>query len=286
MIGQRLGHYRIVEKIAAGRMVEVYRSHDEQLDRDVALKVLHLGMLRDKPARKQFHKEVVTLAKLNHPNIETVFEFGTQDRVDYLIMELIPGTALSEWLKGGPLPEEETVRLGTQIAHGLVAAHEQGVVHRDLKPGNLMVTPDGRLKILDFGLARLLRPTQAVDVRQSITADTGTLTGTVPYMSPEQLRGEHADARSDIYAAGAVLYEAATGRRPFPQTHGPTLVGAILNQKPEPPSSVNRQLTLGIGTVILKALEKERQARYQSAAELRAALETLSATRVGIEAIL
>ena len=241
MIGQRLGHYRIVEKIGTGRMVEVYRSHDEHLDRDVALKVLPRGTLRDKPARKQLHKEALTLAKLNHPNIETVFEFGTQDMVDYLVMELIPGTALSEWLKGGPLPEEETVRLGTQIAHGLVAAHEQGVVHRDLKPGNLMVTPDGRLKILDFGLSRLLRPTQAVDVRQSITADTVTLTGTVPYMSPEQLRGEHADARSDIYAAGAVLYEAATGRRPFPQTHGPTLMGAILNQKPEPPSSVNRK---------------------------------------------
>jgi len=278
MIGQRLGHYRIVEKIGAGGMVEVYRSHDEQLDRDVALKVLLRGTLRDEEERKQFRKEALTLAKLNHPNIETIFEFGTQDRVDYLAMELIPGTTLSETLKGGPLPEHETVRLGTQFAHGLVAAHEQGVVHRDLKPGNLMVTPDGRLKILDFGLARLLRPVLAVGVGQSVTTVTATLTRTVPYLSPEQLRGEHADARSDVYAAGAVLYEAATGRRPFPQTHGPTLVGAILHQKPEPPSWVNRQLTLGIETVILRALEKDRQARYQSAAELRAALETLSTT--------
>jgi serine/threonine-protein kinase len=138
-----------------------------------------------------------------------------------------------------------------------------------------MLTPDGNLKILDFGLARLLRPTQAVDVRHSVTAGIETLTGTVAYMSPEQLRGEHTDPRSDIYAAGAVLYKAATGQRPFPQTHGPTLIGGILHQIPELPSLVNHQLTLGIDSVILKALEKKPQGRYQSAAELRAALETL-----------
>jgi serine/threonine-protein kinase len=257
-------------------MVEVFRSHDEQLGRDVALKVLVRGTLRDERARNHFRREALLLSKLNHPNIEAFFEFGTHDNVDYLAMELIPGTTLSERLKRGPLPEQEAVRLGTQFAHGLAGAHDQGVVHRDLKPGNLMVTPDGRLKILNFGLARFLSPTQAVDVWQSVTL---ALRGTLPYASPEQLRGEHPDARSDIYAAGAVLYEAATGRRPFPETHGPTLMGAILHQKPEPPSSVNRELTQGIETVILKALEKEPQARYQSAAELRAALETLIATR-------
>ena len=279
MIGQRLGHYRIVEMIGAGGMGKVYRASDEQLDRDVALKVFSPGTLRDEAARKQFRRDALALARLDHPNIETVYEFGTQDIVDYLAMELVPGTTLRERLRGGPLPEHETVCLGTQLAHGLAVGHEQGIVHRDLKPGNLMVTPDGHLKILDFGLARLLRPTQAVDVRHSVIADMGALTGTVPYMSPEQLRGEHADARSDIYAAGAVLYEAATGRCPFPQKHGPTLMGAVLHQIPEPPSSANRQLTLGIESVILKALEKRPQARYQSAAELRAALETLMATR-------
>jgi eukaryotic-like serine/threonine-protein kinase len=278
MIGQRLGHYRIVEKIGKGDTFEVYRSHDEQLDRDVALKVLRRGTLRDEPARKEFREEILTLAKLNHPNIETVFEFGTQDREDYLAMELIPGTTLSEKLKPGPLPEHDLVRLGTQFAQGLIAAHEQGVVHSDLKPGHIMVTPDGRLKILDFGLARLFRLVRADDARHCVPEASGTFAGTLPYLSPEQLRSEHADARSDIYAAGAVLYEASTGRRPFPQTHGPTLLGAILHQKPEPPSSVNRQLTLGIETLILKALEKERHARYQSAAEFRAALETLGAT--------
>jgi len=279
MIGQRLGCYRIVEKIGAGGVAEVYRARDERLGRDVALKVLHPGTLRDEAGRKQFRNDALALARLNHPNIETFFEFGTQGRVDYLAMELIPGTTLSEKLKGGPLPEHEIVHLAKQFAHGLAVAHEQGVVHRNLKPGNLMVRSDGGLKILDFGLARLLRSAQAVDVRQSVTTDTGTLTRTVPYMSPEQVRGEHADARSDIYGAGAVLYEAATGRRPFPQTHGPTLIGAILHQIPEPPSSINCQLTLGMESVILKTLEKKPLARYQSAAELRAALEALSATR-------
>ncbi len=276
MIGQTLGHYRIIAMIGAGGRGEVYRAHDEQLDRDVALKVLPAGTLADEAARKQFRKEALALAKLNHPNIETVFEFSTQDSVDFLAMELIPGISVSEKLKQGPLPEKEIVHLGMQFAEGLAAAHEQGVVHRDLKPGNLMITPDGRLKILDFGLAKLLNPTPDLDVTQSVTSRTGTVSGTVPYMSPEQLRGLSVDARSDIYAAGAVLYEMATGQRPFPQTHGPTLMGAILHEAPASPSSTNRQVTPGLESMILKALEKEPQRRYQSARELRAALEGLA----------
>jgi serine/threonine protein kinase len=204
MIGKTLGHYRIVEKIGAGGMGEVYRARDEQLDRDVALKVLPAGTLGDDAARKQFRKEALALAKLNYPNIETIFEFGSRDGVDFLAMELIPGQPLGEKLKDGPLEQQEIVRLATQLADGLTAAHEQGVIHRDLKPANLFVTPDGRLKILDFGLARLVHPELAGDVTRSITMETGTVSGTVPYMPPEQLRGLPADARSDIYAAGAV----------------------------------------------------------------------------------
>src|SRR5215475_12893346 len=277
MIGQVFGHYRIIEKIGAGGMGEVYRAHDEQLDRDVALKILPLGALADENARKQFRKEALALAKLNHPNIETVHEFSTQSGIDILVMELIPGASLNEQLKGGPLPGKELVYLGTQFVEGLAVAHDQGIVHRDLKPANLMVTPDGRLKILDFGLAQLLQPTQALDITLSITTGTSKVSGTVPYMAPEQLRGESTDVRTDIYAAGAVLYEMATGRRPFPQTHGPTLMGAILHEAPIPPSSANPHIVPGLERVILKTLEKDPSRRYQSARELRVALEGVGA---------
>src|SRR5580704_15813967 len=278
MIGKILGHYRIVEKIGAGGMGEVYRARDEQLDRDVALKVLPAGTLGDDAARKQFRKEALALAKLNYPNIETIFEFGSQDGVDFLAMELIPGQPLGEKLKDGPLEQQEIVRLATQLADGLTAAHEQSVIHRDLKPANLFVTPDGRLKILDFGLARLVHPELAGDVTRSITMETGTVSGTVPYMPPEQLRGLPADARSDIYAAGAVLYEMATGQRPFPQKQSAELMGAILHQAPPAPSSVNPHVSPGLESVIAKMLEKEPGQRYQSAREFRVAMETASST--------
>jgi len=157
MIGQLLGHYRIVEKIGAGGMGEVYRAHDEQLERDVALKVLPVGMLADETARRRFRKEALALAKLNHPNIETIYEIATQDGVDFLAMELIAGLTLSQKMSGGLLPNQETLKLGTQIAEGLNAAHERGVVHCDLKPGNVMVTSNGHAKVLDFGLARFFQ---------------------------------------------------------------------------------------------------------------------------------
>ncbi len=277
MIGKTISHYRIVEKIGAGGMGEVYRAHDEQLDRDVALKILPAGLLADEAARKQFRKEALALAKLNHPNIETVYEFGSQDGVDFLAMELIPGQSLSARIKEGPLAEREIVRLGTQLAEGLAAAHDQGVIHRDLKPGNLFVTPDGRLKILDFGLARLIHPELANDVTRSITVESGTISGTVPYMPPEQLRGEPTDARSDIYSAGAVFYEMAAGQRPFPQTQGPQLMGAILHQEPAPATSINPRISSGLDAVMRKALDKTPSQRYQNAGELRVALESVTA---------
>src|SRR5271168_1120907 len=272
MIGQRLSHYTIVEKIGAGGMGVVYRAHDEQLDRDVAIKVLPRGSLTDETARKRFRKEAMALARLNHPNIATVHEFGTQDDSDFLVTEYIPGITLDTKLARGPLPPAEVVRLGAQLAAGLAAAHQQGIIHRDLKPGNLRITTDGRLKILDFGLAQFMP--QASEQGQTVTLTKSQETsGTLPYMSPEQLSGEGADARSDIWAAGAVLYEMSTGKRPFPQSVPALLINAILNQAPAAPSQENPEVPDALDAVILKALAHQPGLRYQSAGELGVDLE-------------
>lgn len=274
-IGQIIGHYRIVEHIGGGGMGVVYRAHDEQLDRDVALKVLPAGTLTDHTARRRFRKEALTLAKLNHPNIAMVFEFGSQEGLDFLVMELIPGETLEQKLKAGPLPYKDIVRLGLQLAEALTAAHAQGVVHRDLKPANLIVTPQGRLKILDFGLAGFVHTGTTGDITQSVS-ERNAVTGTLPYMSPEQLRSDPVDALSDIYSAGAVLYEMATGRRAFPESQAPRLIDAILHDAPSAPSTINPQISRTLEKVILKALEKDPARRCQSAEEIHAALEGMT----------
>jgi|HubBroStandDraft_6_1064221.scaffolds.fasta_scaffold01193_12 serine/threonine protein kinase/tetratricopeptide (TPR) repeat protein len=272
MLGQRLSHYTIVEKIGAGGMGVVYRAHDEQLDRDVAIKVLPRGSFTDESARKRFRKEALALARLNHPNIATVHEFGTQDDTDFLVTEYIAGITLDVKLARGPLPPPEVVRLGGQLAAGLAAAHQQGIIHRDLKPGNLRLTTDGRLKILDFGLAQLIP--HPSDQGQTVTLTKSQETsGTLPYMSPEQLSGEGANARTDIWAAGTVLYEMSTGKRPFAQTVPALLINAILNQAPAPPSQLNPDVPDALDAVILKALAHQPALRYQTAGELAVDLE-------------
>ncbi len=275
MTGKTLSHYRVMEQIGAGGMGQVYRARDERLERDVALKVLPAGALADEAARKRFRKEALALSQLNHPNIATVHDFDTQDGVDFLVMELIPGVTLSDQVAQGALPEKDVVRLGVQLAQGLAAAHERGVVHRDLKPGNLRITSDGRLKILDFGLAKLLEHSSDLGQTRSETGAMGP-SGTLPYMAPEQLLDEKVDARSDIYAAGVVLYELATGQRPFRESHGPRLMDSIIHQVPEPPSTVSRRVSPGMESIILKALDKDPKRRYQSAQELAVDLERLT----------
>lgn len=276
-LGRTIAHYQVVEKLGGGGMGVVYRAHDEQLDRDIALKVLPLGLIADESARKRFHNEALALAKLNHPCIETIHDFGSEAGLDFLVMELVHGEPLSKRLLDGPLDETQTRRLGAQLAEGLAAAHAQGVIHRDLKPSNLHVTPDGRLKILDFGLAKLFHPEREIDHTQSVD-DTHSVSGTLPYMSPEQLRGETVDARSDIYGAGAVLYEMVTAQRPFPDTQPTRLIDAILHSSPPPLSSRGAVASPSLESIIFKALEKEPARRYQSARELLAALESSSST--------
>jgi serine/threonine protein kinase len=276
LVGQNVGRYRIVEEIGAGGMGVVYRAHDERLDRDLALKVLSPGTLDDPAARKRFRNEALVLSRLNHPAIQTIHDFETQDGIDFLISELVPGTSLDARIEAGPLPEREVIRLGVQLAQGLAAAHGEGVLHRDLKPANLRVTPDGRLKILDFGLATLSR-----DLLMSMTTATGagdangSVGGTLPYMSPEQLLSEKMDERSDIYSAGAVLYEMSTGRRAFPDSVTTRLTNAILHEHPASPASLNKKLSPELERIILKCLEKDPELRYQSAKELAADLRRM-----------
>lgn len=279
LVGTRLGHYLIQEKIGGGGVGEVYRARDEHLSRDVAVKVLSPGTLVDAQARRNFRREALTLSKLNHPAIAIVHDFDSDAGIDFLVTEYLPGTSLAERLSNGPLPEEDTVRLATQLVEGIAAAHGQGIVHRDLKPGNLHVMPDGRLKILDFGLARpaaVLGPGSPTDS----TSDTPSVSGTLFYMSPEQLRGEPVNERTDIYSVGAVLYEMATGRVPFQSKVVSRLIDSILHDAPLAPSRLRHELSNQLEQIILKCLEKEPPDRYQSALELLTDVRRASRTSV------
>lgn len=276
MLGQALSRYTIREQIGAGGMGVVYLAHDEQLDRDVALKVLPRGSLGNEAARKRFRNEALALAKLNHPNIETVFDFGTENDVDFLVTEYIAGVTLDAKLAAGALPEKQVLTLGSQLAEGLETAHAHNFVHRDLKPGNLRLTPDNRLKILDFGLARLVGPVS--ETAETKTAgDTDRLMGTLAYMAPEQLRGEKIDPRSDIWAVGVILFECATGSRPFAEQQMPQLIDAIVREQPRPPSSLNRNVSQGLDNIVLKCLEKDVEHRYQTVRDLLVDLRRMSA---------
>ena len=276
LIGLEFGHYRIIEKIGSGGMGVVFRAHDEHLDREVAIKVLTPGTITDEAARKHLRKEALVLSKLNHPNIATVYDFDTQSGVDFLVMEYIPGITLKMKLATGALPEKEVLRLGMQLSQGLAAAHEHGVVHRDLKPGNLRLTSDGRLKILDFGIAKLGQPlTETAETESSL--QTHSISGTLPYMAPEQLSGEEVDARTDIHGAGFVLYEMATGQRPFAEVQSGQLIGALMHKPPTPPTMLNPKVSVELERIIGKCVEKDPENRYQSAKELEVDLRGLIA---------
>jgi len=271
MIGTTLSHYRILESIGAGGMGEVYRAHDLHLDRDVAVKVILRGSFADSTARERFRREAHVLSRLSHPGVATIFDFDTQDDVDFLVMEYVPGGTLQSRLERAPLELEELTRIGAEIGDALEDAHRRGILHRDLKPGNVVLTASGTPKILDFGLAGLLHQAHtATDLTRP-----GTILGSLPYMSPEQLRGDPDDSRTDVYAFGAVLYEMATGRRPFEKDRPEALMFEILHNTPRPPRAHRPEVPGELERLIESCLNKEPAMRPASAAEVSQGLRRI-----------
>lgn len=274
--GRVLGHYRLVERIGEGGMGIVYRGYDEHLQREIAVKLLPASVVRDESARRRFRKEALTLARLNHPNIETLHGFEADGDVDFLVMEYVPGITLASRLARGPMRESELLEYAIQLASALEEAHKHGVIHRDLKPGNIIINPSGQLKILDFGLARLLSSGDDSDT------STGNLTvaGTLPYVSPEELSGSPIlDSRSDLYSCGVVLYEMATGKRPHNEASVAALLAAILHREPPSVRSLNPAISPELEAIIRKAMDKDPALRYQSARELKVDLQRLVSGR-------
>jgi len=275
--GDRLGRYEILEPLGAGGMGEVYRARDHELDRDVAVKVLPEAVARDPDRLARFKREAKAVARLSHPSILEIYDFGRQDDVSYTVTELLEGEDLSDHLQsvGGPMPWKEVRRVGAAVADGLAAAQGNGVVQRDLKPSNIMICSDGRVKILDFGLARFHEPATPEAETASATpalSTPGTVMGTVGYMSPEQVRGEAADARSDIFSLGCVLYEMLSGHRTFKRDTSAETMTAILREEPESFTEAGVEVAPEVAEIVERCLEKNPDRRFQSAADLAFAL--------------
>src|SRR5215468_2314917 len=278
--GTRIDDYEVETLIGSGGMGEVYRARDIRLKRAVAIKVLPQFVSNDPDRLRRFEQEAQAAAALNHPNIVAVFQLGTYQGTPYMVLELLEGQNLRERLSAGALSASKVVEYGVQISRGLAAAHEKGIVHRDLKPENLFLTKDERVKILDFGLAKLTGvadaqvqteiPTRRVDT------DPGVVMGTVGYMSPEQLRGQAVDHRSDIFSFGAIFYEMLSGRRAFHGGSRAETMSAILKEDPPDLSETNKNIAPALERVVHHCLEKNREARFHSASDLAFALEALS----------
>ena len=286
--GTRLGPYEIVAAVGAGGMGEVYRARDARLGRDVAVKVLPESLARDTDRLRRFEQEARAVAALNHPNILAVFDVGSHDGSPYLVSELLDGETLRDRLLGGPVPARKAVELLAQVAEGLAAAHEKGVIHRDLKPENSFITRDSRVKILDFGLAKLI-PAQAgaaagAGPASAATTQTtpGVMVGTVGYMSPEQIRLEAVDFRSDIFSFGAVLYEVLSGKRAFKGTTSVETMNAILKDDPPAPAEPALSVPPALDSILRRCLEKPPERRFQSAKDITFALEAVSVSSVSL----
>jgi dipeptidyl aminopeptidase/acylaminoacyl peptidase len=279
--GTRFGPYEVVALIGAGGMGAVYRARDTRLGRDVAVKVLPAEFSADADRLRRFEQEARSASALNHPNILTIFDVGEQASIPYVVSELLEGETLRQKMTAGLLPQRKAIDYALQMAKGLAAAHEMGIVHRDLKPENLFVTKDGRLKILDFGLAKLASPRAAPSAETNIPTtpvhtESGLIVGTAGYMSPEQVRGQAADHRSDLFSFGSVLYEMLTGQRAFARETGVETMSAVLKEDPPLLAAGSDRLPAGIDRIVRRCLEKSREERFQSSSDLAFALESLS----------
>ena len=281
MIDHTISHFRVTEKLGAGGMGVVYKAFDSRLDRPVALKFLSDNLTRDPQALERFRREARAASALNHPGICTIYDIGEQDGRAFIAMEFIDGEPLRNRIYGKPLPLEQILRLGIQIAEALDAAHSEGIVHRDIKPANIFVTKRGHAKVLDFGLAKLV-PKGIAKASGDPDADlpdsssiAGIISGTPAYMSPEQVRGDNLDPRTDIFSLGLILYEMATGRQAFGAPTPGMIIEAVLTRSPVPPRSINPEVPPRLEEIINKALHKNREERYQHAAEIRDDLQRL-----------